>query len=252
MSTKSWDDLLAEGEQLKVMEERVEAEAGNVRWLWGDLALEVAPMGDGPGGVGNGATELLKRFAEELDVSFESLRQYRTVAEKWPIGMRIPMQPWACHQQIMGRDDREELISNPVDVLTGEKMNRWTFRAMQRFLGQKPSPHYVAPPRDADEKADLVRELLDDPEVAALVEERAEDERPDAPPKKAKTLDERYASAIHRLNGVLMELAKLSDEAEEAEAIGPHTELGRLVYERITERKLDAEIRHLLEREAVR
>ena len=46
MSARSWEDLIADGEELKIMEERIEAEAGNVRWLWGDLALEVAPMGD--------------------------------------------------------------------------------------------------------------------------------------------------------------------------------------------------------------
>lgn len=253
--TKTWDELLAEGERLKVMEERIDAEAGNVRWLWGDLALEVAPMGADQ--ARNGAMEKLRRFADELDISFESLRQYRTVAEKWPHGMRVPSQPWVVHQQIMGRDDREEIISNPVDVRTGEKLDRWTYRAMQRFLGQKPSPHYSAPPSSTEEKVEVAKALLDDPEVKAEIRRALNDEALDKAKnlepadKPERTLDERWASWVHQFNGLLMMAARLAAETDEAHAVGSHAQLALTIYRNVVEREIDREIRQLLEREGV-
>lgn len=246
---KTWDDLLAEGEQLKIMEDRIDAEAGNVRWLWGDLALEVAPMGGGPGGVGNGATDKLQRFADELDVSFQSLRQYRTVAEKWPIGMRVPMQPWVVHQQIMGREDREELIASPVDVRTGERTDRWTYRNMQRFLGKKPSPHYAAPPSTTEEKVEAVKELLEDPEVRSEVVRSLETERPTIEPgsKPERSLDERWAGWVHQFNTLLMTAARLAEETEQTRAVGGHSQLALGIYRNIVERELDRELRRIME-----
>ena len=252
--TKTWDQLVAEGQELKIMEDRIEAEAGNVRWLWGDLALEVAPIGP-HGGQGGDTNARLRKYADELDVSFESLRQYRTVAEKWPNGMRVPMQPWVVHQQIMGREDREEIISNPVDVRTGEKIDRWTYRGMQRFLGQKTSPHYTAPPSTTEEKAEVALALVQDEEVAAVVRQAL-----DAPksepilepqPVPEKSFDDRCTSWVIRLNSLMMEGAKLAAEADEvghsSDVATSH--LAILLYHRLSERQFDAEIRRLLESE---
>ena len=251
--TKTWDQLVAEGQELKIMEDRIEAEAGNVRWLWGDLALEVAPMGQR--GHDNGAIARLREYADELDVSFESLRQYRAVADAWPNGVRSPLQPWIVHQQIAGRDDREELIASPVDVRTGEKVDRWTYRGMQRFLGQKTSPHYTAPPSTTEEKAEVALALVQDEEVAAAVRKALDAPKSESilepQPVPAKSFEDRCTSWVIRLNSLMMEGAKLAAEAEEvghsSDVATSH--LAILLYHRLSERQFDAEIRRLLESE---
>lgn len=249
---KSWGELIAAGEELKVMEDRVEAEAGNVRWLWGDLALEVAPVG--ATGEHTGALERLNKFAEELDVSYSALREYRRVAASWPGAMRLAPQPWIVHQQIAGRDDREELIANPIDVRTGEKIERWTYRGMQRYLGQKASPHYSAPPATTEDKIEYALSLVEDETVADEV--RAALNAPTSQPlteqvKPVRTFDERCTSWVTRLNALMMEGAKLASEADE---VG-HTSdvstshLAMLLYSRLSERQFDAEVRRLLDTE---
>ena len=258
-SVRRWDDLIEEGRQLKVMEERIDAEHGNVRWQWGDLAREVAPMGEDH--AKTGSYDDLRRFADELDVSFESLRQYRTVAEKWPDGMRVPSQPWVVHQQIMGRDDREELIASPVDVRTGEAMDRWTFRAMQRFLGQKPSPHYRKPPQTSAEKLTEIKGMVatvgDDEatefidhvvDILEALDERTE--RTGSDPKPPVPLSERWEKAIGQLDKVLTTLAKLNNETDQADVeLTGHAAAARYLYERIAEKKLEAEIRQFFDAE---
>lgn len=262
---RAWSELIAEGQQLKVMEERVEAEAGNVRWLWGDLALEVAPMGTSH--ARTGVSDRLRKFADQLDVSFESLDQYRKVANAWPEGMRSPSQPWVVHQMIMGREDREELIGSPVDVRTGERTDQWTYRAMQRYLGRKVSPHYVAPPTTIEDKAELARELLSEPAVAdaaleapgdALVNVRdALHKRTEAlfnrvvPSLPLKPLDDRWVSWATRLNSIFMEGAKLAAESEHV-SLGGGAQMALFLYTRLTEKKIDAELRNLLDEEGVR
>lgn len=251
--SKSWNELIAAGEELKVMEDRIDAEAGNVRWLWGDLALEVAPMG--ANGEHTGATDRLRKYADELDVSFESLRQYRNVADKWPAGMRVPAQPWVVHQMIAARDDREEIIANPVDVRTGEKVERWTYRGMQRFMGNKTSPHYQAPPTTAEERIEYALSLLEDETVADEVRSVLDAPRsepitsPQAKPERS--FDERCTSWVTRLNALMMEGAKLSAEADEVGHASDvsTSHLAMLLYSRLSERQFDAEVRRLLDAE---
>lgn len=251
--TRSWDELVAAGAELKIMEDRVEAEAGNVRWLWGDLALEVAPIG--ANGEHTGALERLEKYADQLDVSYSALREYRRVADAWPAAMRVAPQPWTVHQQIAGRDDREELIANPVDVRTGEKLDRWTSRAMQRYLGKKPSPHYSAPPVTPEDKIEHALALIEDATVAD--ELRAVLDAPTSQPilpaqeKPQRTFDERCNSWVVRLNALMMEGARLSAEADEvghASDIAT-SHLAVLLYQRLSERQFDAEVRRLLDTE---
>jgi hypothetical protein len=69
--TRTWKQLVDEGQRLVAME-------GDIKWQLGDLALEVAPMGTA-GGTGNGATEKVERYAEEINVDPGTLRNYRGV-----------------------------------------------------------------------------------------------------------------------------------------------------------------------------
>lgn len=257
-SVRNWDELVAEGRELKVMEERIDAEHGNIRWQWGDLALEVAPMGER--GHDSGATERLKRFADELDVSHSALREYRRVADAWPNAMRVAFQPWIAHQMFASRDDREELIANPIDVRTGERMPKWTHRACQRFLGQKESPHgYRKPPQSTAEKLAEVNDLfatVGDDEAVEFIDRvvdflSALDERTERPePAPPAPLTERWEKWLNQTNTLFITAAKLMRETEEAgEQLGGHAAFAMYLAERFSERKFDAELRDLLENE---
>ena len=257
-SVRRWDDLIEAGRQLKVMEERVEAEHGNVRWMWGDLALEVAPMG--ASGSNTGALERLDRFAKELDVSLSALREYRRVAAAWPGAMRVAPEPWGVHALFAGRDDREERIANPHDAETGEKKDRWTFRLAQRALGQKQSPHgYRKPPRTSAEKLAEINNMvatIGDDEAVEFIDGvvdllTALDERSPRPePKPPLPLPDRWVNALSQLDRAFTMLAKLAEETDQAGVrLTGHAEMARYLYERLAEKQLDAELRRLLENE---
>ncbi len=266
--SRKWEELIADGLDLKIMEGRVEAEAGNVRWLWGDLALEVAPVGKS--GAHNKSTERLTQFVSDLNVqlrerheeqvSLDALRKYRTVADAWPPGTRFQGETWANHLLLVSNPDRETIIANPVDSETGEKLPRWTWRQLQRHLGQKASPNYVAPPVTTEDKVALAADLLGDLDVAkaiigrkgaarsniskAILDE-AESPFSNAP---TKSFDQRWAEWVNALNTVFIRGAKLIAEGEDQNVeLGGHAAVGRVMYERLTERKLDAELRSLLE-----
>lgn len=87
--------------------EQIVAEAQGVEsgrnWRLGDLALEVeTSYGD----------NTLERFATDIGVEYESLRQYRYVASRYENGIRIPNLSWRVHQVFAALDDRAELVAS--------------------------------------------------------------------------------------------------------------------------------------------
>lgn len=95
----------------------------------------------------------------------------------------------------------------------------------------------------------LAEELLSDPEVCVLVEEAllgAHDRRT-AGKKPAKPLNERWAAWANRATTLVIGGAKLADETDNPDKLDAHAALGYMVYERIVERQLDAEIRSLMD-----
>lgn len=76
------------------------------KWRLGDLALEVAPMGDGH--ARNGASDVLDDYADAIGLEAGTLRQYRTVANAWPDGTRVPSASWSVHRELLnGRTTKE-------------------------------------------------------------------------------------------------------------------------------------------------
>lgn len=118
---RGWEELIADGEGLKIMEERPK-----VRIFDHKLAPKPATSG------GSGVT-----------------------------GRRVPPRGrGSVHQAFAGRDDREELIASPVDVRTGELIRRWTVRAAQRFLAAPPDEDRAALVEEATRVTASIRASL--------------------------------------------------------------------------------------------
>jgi hypothetical protein len=90
----------------------------------------------------------------------------------------------------------------------------------------------------ADSRADLLDALVARPGRTA-----------DAP--RSRSLSERWERWITTINTVMMNGARLLHETEETSAeLSGHARLAVLMYERLVEKKLDAELRQLLETDA--
>lgn len=121
-------------------------------WSLGDAALEIAPMGDSHGH--NGAETNLREYAEEIGVAYESLDVYRKVAQKWPQGTRVPSASWKVHQLLTARQD---------EVFPG-----MTVAQARRAIGEKLSGRMIRQ-GVMEDRVELVRSYLADPEVARQV-----------------------------------------------------------------------------------
>jgi hypothetical protein len=98
---RGWAELIAEGRQLVEQETRC-------RWELGDLALEIAPMGEDASH--NGAYEKLSTYAEAIGIEFKRLGQYRDVASKWSPNTLVVGASWTIHREYMGEPDRARIL----------------------------------------------------------------------------------------------------------------------------------------------
>jgi hypothetical protein len=150
---RSWDQLVAAGK--KAVEKESDA-----KWELGDLALEVAPMGDDA--AHNGALETMDEYAEAVGVEFETLRQYRSVAHEWPRGTRVPGASWSAHREAMGNEKMRRILTGKQKPPKGKAT--WTVDALRQKAGKQPTRH-EPPPRSYREKAEVAAEYLREPEV---------------------------------------------------------------------------------------
>jgi hypothetical protein len=72
-------------------------------WYIGDVALDIAPMGDR--GIDSGAMGVLAQFADEIGLAPETVRGMRTVAHAWPEETRLRGTSWSVHRILQGRRD---------------------------------------------------------------------------------------------------------------------------------------------------
>lgn len=125
---------------------------GQRNWFLGDAALEIAPMGEDH--ANNGALANLRQYADEIGVEYHSLRTYRDVAASWPHPIRIGSVSWSVHQILMKYQAK---------IRPGMKANEARALAGIRNTGLTRS---TSPP---EQKAELVRDYMADPEVARQV-----------------------------------------------------------------------------------
>src|SRR5215469_15073120 len=140
-----WKELVAQGILLD----------GQRNWFLGDAALEIAPMG--ADGVNNGSAANLSLYADEIGVEYESLMQYRQVANAWPPSNRVLGTSWKVHQ-ILVSPSRQKLIRENMTV-----------RDARRAVGSYVEPSHIGASSDAQDKANLALQYLRDPDVARHV-----------------------------------------------------------------------------------
>ncbi|MGW3464557.1 DUF6192 family protein [Streptomyces olivaceoviridis] len=160
-----YDELVAES--LDMVEEDTRCQFG-----LGDAALELEPL-RGHGGHlpldegDHGVEESLRLFADEIGLSFYTVRTHRWVAAQWPAEHRQPGVSWEVHRILASVPDRFELIGNPpLSERTGRR--RWSAEVAKKLVGWKTEEVLV--PVTAQEKVEAIRELArGDEAVAAQV-----------------------------------------------------------------------------------
>lgn len=108
---REWQELVDEGRRI---------ESGR-NWALGDLALEVqTAYGE----------QTLERFADEVGVPYESLRDYRFVASRYESALRNAHLAWSVYKTFAPLDDRHDVIgSRP----------QWTVAAARDFVAHRKS-----------------------------------------------------------------------------------------------------------------
>ncbi|MEH0557546.1 DUF6192 family protein [Streptomyces sp. B21-101] len=197
-----YDELVAES--LDMVEEDTRCQFG-----LGDAALELEPL-RGHGGHlpldegDQGVEESLRLFADEIGLSFYTVRTHRWVAAQWPAEHRRAGVSWEVHRILASVPDRFELIGNPpLSERTGRR--RWSAEVAKKLVGWKTEEVLV--PVTVQEKVEAIRELArGDEAVAAQV---ATDflRRPEVAFKAM-----RDAEARENVNEAQFEQAELEDD----------------------------------------
>lgn len=152
-----WDDLVQRG---RAATERI----GQAKWELGDLADEVETTYNGG---------QLQAFADEIGVQHSTLNNYRQVSRAF-VRVRTKA-PWSVYQMLAGREDRYDILA---------EREHWTVNEMLDRLGHPPKGYRTTDPEHVEhsftnlqpqDRARLVGQALDDPEVADEVSEKITD-----------------------------------------------------------------------------
>ncbi|MFD5467986.1 DUF6192 family protein [Kitasatospora sp. NPDC127059] len=164
VSLRRYDELVAEGRDL------VE-QIGRCQFRIGDMALEIEPMRLAGGGE-HGADEAftvatsLRLFAEDIGLSFHTVKGYRWTSSKWPATHRQPKVSHSIHRILASIEDPEHrfavILDPPVHERSGTR--RWTRDAASRALGRQ-----FATPVTVQEKVERIHDLAADDQVAARI-----------------------------------------------------------------------------------
>jgi hypothetical protein len=106
-------------------------QADNLQWTEGDLALQVEalPADERPRDPETGEfvadeAKTLQRYANDIDIPYNTVRLYRHVAGAWPIDTRVSGVAWGAHHALASQDDRFALIHPTITVREAEKIVR--------------------------------------------------------------------------------------------------------------------------------
>jgi hypothetical protein len=106
-------------------------QADSMQWVEGDLALQVEalPADERPRDPESGLfiedeAKTLKRYAEDVDIAYPVMRDYRWVAEAWPRRSRADEVSWRTHRVLAGQPDRFDLVRPGMTVREAEKLVR--------------------------------------------------------------------------------------------------------------------------------
>ncbi|MFE1884173.1 DUF6192 family protein [Streptomyces diastatochromogenes] len=133
----------------------------------GDIALEIAWLRTHGGsmalaeGEELGVADSLRLFAEQIGLSFHTVRTYRWVAARWPKEERQEGVSFEVHRILASAPDPYELIQHPP---ANERTGRceWSGDAAKRAAGWS-----TATPVTVEEKVEVIRDLAQDETVAA-------------------------------------------------------------------------------------
>lgn len=120
----SYDGLVAAGREARV-------QADNMQWMEGDLALQVEalspderPRDPQTGEFVTDEIRALQRYAEDVDISYRMIRDYRRVAAAWPQDTRARNVGWQVHQILGAQEDRFALVRPGMSVREAKKIVR--------------------------------------------------------------------------------------------------------------------------------
>jgi hypothetical protein len=109
---ETWADLVSEGRKAR-------ADRDGAQWKLGDLALEACPLHQ-PDKYGKNS---LARYAEEIEVEFATLSDYRRVANAYENRERSRHLTWSHHRAVATCKDR-------IDWLAKAETEGWTARKL--------------------------------------------------------------------------------------------------------------------------
>jgi hypothetical protein len=173
-----WPDLVAEGIEARRTRD-------GAQWRLGDLALEVETTYGG---------HELERYAEDVGVEYNTLRDYRDTAKAYGIDERSSNLSWSHHRAVRSQSDRQDWIRQAIE-------KRWSVRTLTSHAIALSVQTRLA----AERQLDVARERL------RLTREWGEELGPDGQATDA-VLGRTIASTPVLFFSLLRVLATLSDE----------------------------------------
>lgn len=159
VSTIRYEQIVAE--LRKVVENQTRGQ-----FTIGDYALEIEPMREA-GGQERGeelftVKESMFRLAEDIGLSYSSVKEARWTASRWPEARRQAGVSFTVHKILAGITDEEERFA--VIVAPPEGKARWTADEARRKVGRQ-----VEHPITSQEKVSAIHTHARDEDVAATV-----------------------------------------------------------------------------------
>lgn len=174
------------------------------QWDLGDLAATVETA--------YGAADL-ERYADEIGVDYDTLRDYRRVAVAFENGDRSPNLSWLHHRVLAARDDRRKWLAKA-------EANGWSVRQMQAEIEASQTVNYrltspLVPPSPPNAAYVVVPRKT--PDVLAEAEATAsgvwrETSTAGAAQQVVNFLRQRFPGLRDRWCDVLADAARLLDE----------------------------------------